>query len=267
MIAQVIREATPEAVLEEYRLGASLATGFDVHISSLDPVYCNRETYRRIFTSAPHPTLCLNYDGDRLFRPRNLPEEQRIREMITAVECGANAIDLVGYSFDTAGQGEMMQYDPAFPFTRAHPREVTLASAAIRQQCRVVDYVHSIGGEVLISTHTGVYLHTDEVVSLAKWIEKRDPDIIKIVLNGCNTDERVAEVLASIVELKKVLHCRFSLHANGEKGVKTRMLGPLFGSYMMFTVREAKEGYDPNQLPLSSAAAFMAQSAASGLMT
>ena len=254
MIAQVIREATPDAVLEEYRLGAAYAKGYDVHISSLDAQYCNPESYRKIFSAAPHPTLCLNYDGDRLFRPRNLPEEQRIREMVTAVECGANAIDLIGYSFEPKGQNAITAYDPAFPFTRALPKEVTFDPCAIRKQCEVIDYVHRIGGEVLVSTHTGVYLHTDEVVSLAKWIAERNPDIIKIVINDCDTDEQVTEVLESIVALNQTLSCRFSLHANGKKGKKTRMLGPFFGSYMVFSVREAKEGYDPNQLSLHDAA-------------
>lgn len=261
MLAHVIREETPEAVLREYAAGEGLARrGCDVHISTLETRYKTPEVYERIFSAIKEPVLAINYDSDKLFRRAGIPQETRLSQLEEAVKCGAASVDLQGFAFEPKGRNGLENVDPKqYVFAASGAKEVTVNEEAIEKQCRYIEKIHSLGGEVLLSTHTSAYLDTEQAVALALFLEKRDPDIIKLVTVGCDTRDRVAECIRTVIELKKTLKCRFSFHCNGKFGKETRLLGPLFGSYMAFAVREYGPGYDKNQLRLADAAAFFDQ--------
>lgn len=266
MLAHVIRETTPDDVIAEYEKGKSFSRGVDVHISALAPEYKNARNLRRIFSAIDKPALAINYDADKEFKKIGLSEDERIEQLIAALEAGASAIDLQGFTFDPLGRDGLQNYDGKQAFVGAMPKEVTVNANAVDKQTRLIEKVHSMGKEVLISTHTGTYLNTEQALSLAEFLQERDPDIIKIVCTGCDTTERALECLRTAAALKERAKSKVSFHSNGKKGYYTRLLCPLFGSYMAFCVREYGVGYDVNQLQLEKAAEFYSSAALENIL-
>ena len=52
---------------------------------------------------------------------------------------------------------------------------------AIKRQRQVIDEVHRLKGEILMSAHTRVHLSVEQCVSMAKEMESRGADIVKVV--------------------------------------------------------------------------------------
>ena len=249
IIIGVLKESSVPATLKTVKnCEAEGACAFDLHVSLLEGKDREPDRLERIFSQAKSPILAVHYNNVPQGVKKNSSEE-RMEELVRAVEVGASGIDMQGYTFCQSPLATLEGKDEKkYPFITARPKEVTLDDAVITRQRQVIDKVHDLGGEVLMSTHTGVYLNTEQIVSLALEIEKRDVDIIKLV-TPVNTKEEVAEALQSIIELKKnIKRAKVHFHCSGRLGRITRYIAPYFGASIVFATDYYNERADKEQL-------------------
>ena len=106
-----------------------------------------------------------------------------------------------------------------------------------------------MGAEVLLSCHPGIHMSTEQVVDLALFLEKRNPDIIKIV-TVANSDDEMLESIKTMLTLKKEIKTPISYHAAGVKGRLTRIINPALGGQIAFCVDRFNESSTMDQLDL-----------------
>lgn len=109
-----------------------------------------------------------------------------------------------------------------------------------------------MGAEVLLSCHPGVRMNSDEVVDLALFLEKRSPDIIKIVTFTENEND-LLESFKAMMLLKKEVKTPVSYHANGNAGSLSRIINPLLGGHIVFCIDRYNESSTMEQLELKTA--------------
>ena len=253
IILGVLKEATVDATIEQIKkCEAAGATAFNLHLSLLEGENREPESLKKIFAAANSPVMAVHYNNNPKGVTRKDDSDTRVAEMIRAVECGAAGIDIQGYTFSTDTRATQEKFgDPEkHPFITARPKEVLMDPALIEKQVKAVEKVHSLGGQVLMSCHTGVFLDTKQIVALAKFIEERGPDFIKIVTPVENKDD-VLVALTSVQTLKRELHTKFSYHCSGQLGRITRYAGPYFGSSQVFAMDYYNEYADKEQLLIS----------------
>ena len=251
-LAGVVKEKTVRAAIAEMRNamydGADM---IDLHLSTLDDT--GVVALKEIISSLPLPTLALNYSN---FSKETAEEQEpeRVASLLRAAEAGAAGIDMQGYTFCQPSKLAFVG-ENKYSFTRDNPKEVVTDSAIISKQCELIERVHSMGAEVLLSCHPGVYMNREQVVELALFLEKRSPDIIKIVIAEANTEEQMAECFATMVALKKEIKTPVTFHANGKCGALTRIINPVLGGHIAFCVSRFNEESTMGQLDLRTAAA------------
>ena len=252
ILLSVIRERTPDAAIAIIKNSiVSGAGGFDLHLSTLENQYLNETDLAKIISSTVKPVLALHYNADYHKRPTGLSDEARMKQLLTAVRAGAAAIDMQGYTFeedmDNAlnGCGEL--------FVRARPKQVTMRKETIAKQCELINEVHSLGAQVVLSTHTGCMMTAEEAVSLAQTLEKRGADVVKIIAKA-EKEEDVAECFRTVIALKKVLKTKFTYHLEGKVGKLTRIVAPMLGSYMAFCFEHYTESSNFEQCHLKTLA-------------
>jgi len=211
------------------------ATGIDLHLSCLDEDAKNVESIRRIVSATSRPILALNYNHTYERQPFSCDEETRVDLLLKAAEAGVSAVDFQGYTFDIASKTALRpEYANAdYSFIKESPREVVLDPVIIDKQMALFDQVHQMGAEVLLSVHPGVPLNCEQVVDLALFLEKRGPDIIKIV-TVCKTEEQLVESFKTMIALKKEVKTKTHLHCNGKMGKLSRLINPILGGHLIF---------------------------------
>lgn len=237
LIVDVIRERTTRDVIAAIRNGQhDGAMGYDLHLSCLDDAYKNVDEMRAMISSTAKPMLALNYSQTYSYASYTTTEEERIGLLLMAAEAGVSAVDLQAYSYDADAKGRFQEEfaTEEMPFAAARPKEIALNPDIIQQQVALIDRLHALGTEVLMSCHTSVPMNCAQVVSLARVMETRKPDIIKIV-TPCENDDQLLEAFRTMVELKKVItHARIHFHCSGQHGKLTRIINPMLGAYLMF---------------------------------
>ncbi len=245
MIVGVIKEATPEAVIEKIREGEFAgARGFDLHIPCLAKEFQTVPHLRRIIESTDRPILSLHYDT-------SCSDEERMEALLHAVEAGTAAVDIQGYTFDRAAKDAfvddaLVPEDMQFLLTK-RPREVSLKPEVIEKQKAFIDRVHAMGAEVLGSVHIWTVLTREELEKIALFTRAKGVDIVKLVAT-CTDKYQVPEAIDTTIYLNDRLDFPFSYHMNGKEGIPTRKLCPLFGSHVVFCNVNYGPGADPEQL-------------------
>ncbi len=240
MLAGVVKEKTPETAISEilnyYQLGA---TGIDLHLSCLADEYKNVESIKRIVDVSPLPILALNYNQSYEGPFYEADDESKTDLLLKGIEAGTAACDIQGYTFDlpskTAFRDEFSHL--GYSFIKDSPKEVVVDEKVIAKQTEFIDKVHSLGAEVLLSNHVGVFMTAEQLCDLAAFLEKRNPDIIKIVANA-DTEEELAEAFRAMMMLKKEIKTPVSYHCNGKFGKLTRVVNPVLGGFMCFCNRQ-----------------------------
>lgn len=246
VVVSVIKERTVKDAIGAIRNSEYAGAGaFDLHLSTLDPEFKNVSSIGQILQATSLPVLALNYNHTYEFETYTSTEEERIALLRMGAEAGASAVDMQGYSFDPAAKETFPAGFAAadMAFARKNPREVALAPEAVAKQTAFIREMHDRGTEVLISCHTGVYLNTEEALSLAKLFEARGADVLKFVM-PCDTDEQLAEQFTTLLTLKRECACAVHLHCGGARGRITRIVNPMLGSHLSFCV----ERFGVNQL-------------------
>ena len=252
-IAGVINQKTVAGAISKIKncifAGASM---IDLHLECLS--YSGEADLKKIMSSSKLPVLALNYskeipEDDELF------EVARTESLLEAVRAGAAGIDMQGYTFHRPSKSGFYGGD-RYSFTKGNPKEIVTDEAIIDKQRALIEKVHAMGGEVLLSCHPGIVMNTEQVVELALFLEKRNPDIIKIVTRA-ETEEDLAESIRTMLALKKAVKTPISYHANGKAGALSRIVNPLLGAQIAFCVEHYDEGSTMEQMDLRAAAAVI----------
>ena len=237
-LAGVVREKNARSAIAEIRNcvydGADM---IDLHLSCLEDT--QTESLRPVIASSPLPMLALNYNNSYSGGDAGFTEEERVAGLLRAVEAGAAGIDLQGYTFDLPSKSSFTGED-IFSFTKNNPREVVTDPQIINRQCGVIEQVHAMDAEVLLSCHPGIYMDRSLVVVLALFLEKRRPDIIKIVTVAAD-EEQLLESFQAMSLLKKEVRTPVSYHAAGKAGMLSRVINPVLGGQILFCVDRYSE--------------------------
>ncbi len=253
-VAGVVREATAKAAIAEIKNcrthGADM---IDLHVSCLEAR--DPDTLKTIISSTPLPILALNYNSRADWSSLGLTEEQRTASFLDAVQAGAAGIDMQGYTFHAPSKSGYCGED-LYSFTKGNPKEVVTDPAIIEKQCAFIEKIHSMGAEVLLSCHPGIPMTTRQVVDLALFLEKRNPDIIKIVTRATNKAE-FEESIRTMLALKNAVKTPVAYHVNGKAGTMSRMINPLLGGQIAFCVDRYSESATMEQIDLQTARAIV----------
>ncbi len=210
----------------------------DLHLSFLDAT--DYEELKKIFASSPIPVLALNYNVKRDGTDASYGEDERAELFLRAVKAGAAGIDMQGYTFCPESKNSYVGNE-TYSFTKGNPKEVVTDEKIIQKQCAFIEKIHSLGGEVLLSCHPAIPMNAETVTELALYLEKRNPDIIKIVTAAENEDH-LAESIRAMQLLKKELKTPVAYHASGNAGKLSRIINPMLGGHMLFCSNGYKEG-------------------------
>lgn len=248
-LAGVIREADQMSAIAELKNckydGADMA---DLHLSCLKDR--SEETLRAIIGSTSLPILALNYNRTLDWQDCQFTEEERVESLLCAVRAGAAGIDIQGYTYHAPSQSGFYG-ENIYSFTKESPKEVVTDPIIIQKQCRLIEKVHEMGAEILLSCHPGIFMNCEQVVELALYLEKRNPDIIKIVTVASN-EEQLAESFKTMITLKREVKTAVSYHAGGLAGSLSRIVNPILGGHMIFCVDRYKVGSTMEQLDLKT---------------
>ena len=256
MLASVVRERTVRDACAAIKNSEySGATGIDLHLSCLDSEFQNVECIKNIVEVSSLPILALHYSQDYEYNNFETDEESRIELLLKAVEAGVSAIDIQGYTYDLPSKNEFRPKgrNLNYSFAEVNPKEVVVDEKIIDKQCALIDKIHALGAEVLLSTHPGVVMNCDQIVELALFIEKRKPDIIKIV-TPCTNEEELIESFKTILMLKKEVKTPVTFHCSGKEGKLSRIINPILGGHMAFCIERYTASSAYEQLNLKTAA-------------
>lgn len=246
-VAGCVRECTAKAAIAEvkncYYSGADM---IDLHLSCLEDT--SVEALKKIIAASPLPVLALNYDQYYDWTRIGQTEEERVECLLRAIEAGAAGIDMQGYTFHKPSRAAFCG-ENKYSFTENAPKEVVTDPAIIERQCTLIQQVHAMGAEVLLSCHPGIPMTTEQVVDLAKFLAQRSPDIIKIVTKA-TTKAECDEAVRTMAVLKRELKIPVAYHANGKAGIPSRILNPLQGGQIAFCIDRYNEGSTMEQLDL-----------------
>jgi 3-dehydroquinate dehydratase len=146
------------------------ATAIGIQLDPLEKQYRDEQTITKIIATAGDlPVYVTNY---RNGLNAGIPDEQLMDGLIFALKCGATLVDVMGDTFDPS------------------PEELTTDPTAIKKQMQFIDKVHSLGGEVLMSSHVKEYRSADRVLEIALAQQSRGAGIVKIVTRA-NTQEEI----------------------------------------------------------------------------
>ena len=175
------------------------------------------------------PCYVTNY---RYAYNKNLSDDELSDGIITLAENGATLCDVMGDIFCK------------------HPEELTDNDEAIQKQMKLIDKLHNLGAEVLMSSHLYKYAPADRVLEIAFEQKRRGADIIKIV-TAADTMEQQIENLRITNLLKQELGAPFLFLSGGECSIHRR-LGMKLGCCMTLCVYEHDTLSTPAQPLLST---------------
>jgi len=258
LVVDVIKERTVRECIAAMRNGEYAgAMGHDLHISCINEAERTEEKLRSIIEASRRPVLALNYNGTAEGTYFTTTEEERIELLERAARAGASAVDIQAYSFDLPVKEAFL--DEAYVteemlFAEAKPCEVALKPEIVQKQKDFIARMHQNGTEVLLSCHPRVPMNCAQVVSLAKELASREPDIVKIV-TMCENDEQLAEAFKTMLVLKKeITTCKIHFHCAGAHGKLTRIIHPMLGAYLVFCNERFTQASDFEQVQLKAMA-------------
>lgn len=217
MLTVILQCETPEVAIGRIRNACHLgADAFGLQVEAMKPEYHNAETYRCIFGEMRgRPSYVTNY---RSRYNQGCSDEELAEGLILLAENGAVLCDVMGDLFCR------------------HPEELTEDQEAIRKQMVLIDQIHGLGSQVLMSSHILKFTPAERVLEVALEQKRRGADIIKIV-TGAETMEQQIENLRITELLKRELGAPF-LFLSGGKCALHRRLGIKLGCCMALCVYE-----------------------------
>jgi len=222
VITGIIAGQTPEELIAFSRNSESEgARGIAIDLFDFKPEFRNTESFKKIIHSVDLPFMFYLYRGD-IWQKSTDDERQEV--LLAAAEAGASMIVVMGDL-----------YDPS-------PKEITFNQKAIDKQKRLIDKIHGKGADVVISSHTGSAMTTEEVVKHMQELESRGPEVVKIV-TAINTEEELAEALRTTIVLNRELKIPFIHLCGGKYRRPHRYMCPVLGTSILFAVPHYTDRY------------------------
>lgn len=234
LLCTMLRAATPEEFIKDIADSISKgAEGFCLLLQTLKKEYRTEENIKRIFAACKGLPIYAT-SSYRTEESAGLSDEELAEYLLLCGRCGATLLDVMGDMFC------------------AEKRELTYNEEAVRKQKELIDKIHAMGCEVLMSSHIHEFIDEKTVVEFALEQQSRGADIIKIV-NFCNSDEELMVNLSCINTLKHTLDKPFLYLANGTHCTLIRNIGAHLGSCMYLCQPYYKEGFAYEQPLLENA--------------
>ena len=185
------------------------AIGIQLHVMDRE-VYDSKILSKMLSFTEDKPVYLTNYRGDK---NEGKSDEELMTELVKTLSSGATLLDIMGDTFCPSAD------------------ELTTDETAISKQMRLIDEIHSRGGEVLMSSHVKEYREPEIVLKMALEQQRRGADIIKIV-TGANSQEEQLKNLEICNLLKNELKKPFLFLSNGTHNYLHRTIGPALGVCM-----------------------------------
>ena len=144
-------------------------------------------------------------------------DDELAKDILHYATLGGDVYDVMGDIFDRS------------------ENEITYNAQAIKKQKQLIDNLHKMGKQVLMSSHTFKFMDCDEVIKIAKAQESRGADIVKIVA-ASNNEYECLENLKTSLKLKEKLNVPFLFLSVGEYSRVHRLIGTHYGSCMWLCV-------------------------------
>ena len=175
---------------------------------------------REVVSSTTKPVWVTN--RRRFKSAEQVSEENRVNLMLDSIEEGATCLDMEMDTFDPwrlwdaeRWKSEMVRLRGISVEPEDFPRECCFDEEATRRQKEVIDKVHSIGGEVLLSCHLLVRATPEGVMRVGEELVRRGADLVKIVVWN-DTLYDLCDTLRANVMLSERLKAPFKLMSQGE---------------------------------------------------
>lgn len=203
------------------------ADAFGIQICRLAPH--ERAHLKEIFASAAgRPLYVTNY---RFSYNEGKSDEECMQELTEALKLGGTLGDIMGDTFYKSTD------------------ELTKNPSAIDRQKKLVDEIHEMGKEVLMSSHLYRYATADEVLEIAYEHQRRGADISKIV-TAAYSEEEEAENIRITSLLKKELKIPFLFLSGGTHYKIHRLVSAMLGSCMSLCAWQYDDLATKSQPPL-----------------
>ena len=217
LLCAMVQDQTPEemicTIMDSLYDGAD---AFGIQLCNLKKEYRDEQTLRKIFSYCEgRPIYITSYRGKN---SKDLCEDERVEYLLMGLRAGATLCDV---------QGDL--YAPC-------DDQLTFEPEAVKKQKRLIESIHEMGGEVLMSSHLSRFFTSDEILAFAKEQRARGADVLKIV-SKANSNEEMIEGMRAITRLKEEMDTSFLFLAGGRHSRLIRQMGPALGVCMYLCVQ------------------------------
>ena len=231
VICCILKEPTVESAIATIKNGEFKgAPAFAIHLEGLPNDQLTYDNFRRIAGCTKRPVMFLRYRHDN-----SLSDEERVEVLKEAVRAGAAAVDFTADTFDPS------------------PMEFSEKPEIVEKQKKLIDEVHKMGAEVVMSSHivsADVGARTcEQVLYQMKAVEARGVDYAKIVTLA-NTEEEFLEALRTTMALRRELKVPFIHLCGGKFALPQRYIGPMLGNALTFCTDHYTAAFTTTQPPI-----------------
>ena len=231
VVCCILKEKTVEDAIATIRSGEYKgAPAFAIHLEGLPNSALTYDNFKRIAGCTRHPVMFLRYRHDN-----SLTDEERVDVLKEAVRAGAAAVDFTADTFDPS------------------PMEFSEKPEIVERQKRLIDEVHEMGAEVVMSSHIispEIGARTcEQVVSQLKAVEARGADYAKIVTLA-NTEEEFLEAVKTTMVLRREMKVPFIHLCGGKFALPQRFIGPTLGNALTFCTDHYTGMFTTTQPPI-----------------
>lgn len=245
-IVGVISDGEVDRCIRTIKLGEyDGADGFQLELHNFTDYPPTTQQMRDVISTTAKPVWTTNRRSTAL---GGQSEEARIQLEVAALDAGAVCIDMEMDAFDwwatwddTRRQRERVRLQGIAVDRQRFPRECCFDETAIARQKTIIDHVHSVGAEILLSCHLLVRTTAEGILRVARDLVTRGADLVKIVVWNDDLYD-LCDTLRANVLLKETLHVPFQLMSQGEPSKLGRALFPMFGSAWAFCQQDLSPG-------------------------
>ena len=232
LLCAMIQEKTPELAIQKIlNCRYDGAEAFGIQLECLEREYRTEEHLKSIFESCGGmPIYVTSY---RNYESTGYTDDDCMEYLYLAAKCGATLCDVMGDTFDFQTDG------------------TTYDEKAVEKQKKVIEKLHGLGVEVLMSTHTTKFFNEEEIYKIAKAQNDRNVDVIKIV-NISNSEDELMANINICANLKKVVDKKYLYLASGSDCRLLRQIGGRLGCVMHLCVNNYETVYSKDQPILRS---------------
>lgn len=220
----VIADTTPDDCIATIR--NAIYDGADGFMLSLGSLYKQFHTIDDIHSiidyAGNRPVIAFNYRYGRADLNYYIGDEDLVNSLLIAARAGISMCDVMGDIFEMS------------------PLELTYNQEIIEKQKRLVDEIHKIGTEVLMSSHTWVMMSAEQTIDHAKALASRGADMVKISMCAMTEDD-LLETMQTTALMKRKLKLPYLHVCMGQYGKIHRVISGMLGSAMLLCVQRYTE--------------------------